>query len=148
MKSWKEAEQERSLKTSRNDHFDSSLKEPMEDKDYYKILEISREATEEEIKKSYRRIAMQYHPDRNPGNKEAEERFKIASEAYEVLRDPQKREVYDRYGIEGLKGSGFTGFRGFEDIFTTFGDIFEDFFGMGRTESPEQQGFDGSRSAI
>ena len=111
----------------------AQMKEPMEDKDYYRILEISREATEEEIKKSYRRIAMQYHPDRNPGNKEAEEKFKIASEAYEVLRDPQKREVYDRYGIEGLRGSGFTGFRGFEDIFTTFGDIFEDFFGMGRT---------------
>lgn len=111
----------------------AQLKERMEEKDYYRILEISREATEDEIKKSYRRIAMQYHPDRNPGNKEAEERFKIASEAYEVLRDPQKREVYDRYGVEGLRGSGFTGFRGFEDIFTTFGDIFEDFFGVGRT---------------
>jgi molecular chaperone DnaJ len=105
----------------------------MEEKDYYKILEVSREASEEEIKKSYRRIAMQNHPDRNPDNKEAEEKFKIASEAYEVLRDPQKREIYDRYGIEGLKGSGFTGFRGFDDIFTTFGDIFEDFFGLGRT---------------
>ena len=105
----------------------------MEDKDYYQILGVSREATEEEIKKSYRKIAMQYHPDRNPGNKEAEEKFKIASEAYEVLRDPQKREIYDRYGIEGLKGTGFTGFRGFEDIFSTFGDIFEDFFGFGTT---------------
>lgn len=105
----------------------------MEEKDYYKILEVSREASEEEIKKSYRRIAMQNHPDRNPDNKEAEEKFKIASEAYEVLRDSQKREIYDRYGIEGLKGSGFTGFRGFEDIFTTFGDIFEDFFGLGRS---------------
>jgi molecular chaperone DnaJ len=105
----------------------------MEEKDYYKILEVSRTATEEEIKKSYRRIAMQYHPDRNPGNKEAEERFKVASEAYEVLRDPQKREIYDRYGLEGLKGTGFTGFRGFEDIFSSFGDIFEDFFGFGRT---------------
>ncbi len=103
----------------------------MEDKDYYKILGISRNATEEEIKKSYRRIAMQYHPDRNPGNKDAEEMFKLASEAYEVLRDPQKREIYDRYGIEGLKGTGFTGFRGFEDIFSAFGDIFEDFFGFG-----------------
>ena len=105
----------------------------MEDKDYYQILGVSREATEEEIKKSYRKIAMQYHPDRNPGNREAEERFKIASEAYEVLRDPQKRGVYDRYGIEGLKGTGFTGFRGFEDIFSAFGDIFEDFFGFGAT---------------
>jgi molecular chaperone DnaJ len=90
----------------------------MEDKDYYKILGVSRDATEEQIKKSYRKIAMQYHPDRNPGNKEAEERFKVSSEAYEVLRDPEKREIYNRFGIEGLKGTGFTGFRGFEDIFS------------------------------
>lgn len=103
----------------------------MENKDYYKILHVSRDASEEEIKKSYRRIAMQYHPDRNPGNKEAEENFKIASEAYEVLRDPEKKEIYDHYGIEGLKGRGFTGFRGFDDIFSAFGDIFEDFFGFG-----------------
>ncbi len=104
----------------------------MEEKDYYKILGVSRDATEEEIKKSYRKIAMQYHPDRNPENKEeAEEKFKIASEAYEVLRDPEKRQIYDHYGIEGLKGTGFTGFRGFDDIFSTFGDIFEDFFGLG-----------------
>jgi molecular chaperone DnaJ len=106
----------------------------MEDKDYYKILGVSRDASEDEIKKSYRKIAMQYHPDRNPGNKEAEEKFKLASEAYEVLRDREKREIYDRYGIEGLKGTGFTGFRGFEDIFTAFGDIFEDFFGFGTTQ--------------
>ena len=105
----------------------------MEDKDYYKILGVSRDATEDQIKKSYRKIAMQYHPDRNPANKEAEERFKLASEAYEVLRDPEKREIYNRYGIEGLKGTGFTGFRGFEDIFSAFGDIFEDFFGFGTT---------------
>lgn len=105
----------------------------MENKDYYKILGVSRDATEEEIKKSYRKIAMQYHPDRNPGNKEAEEKFKIASEAYEVLRDPEKREIYGHYGIEGLRGTGFTGFRGFEDIFSAFGDIFEDFFGFGTT---------------
>lgn len=105
----------------------------MEDKDYYKILGVSRGASEDEIKKSYRKIAMQYHPDRNPGNKEAEEKFKMASEAYEVLRDPEKKDIYDRYGIEGLKGTGFTGFRGFEDIFSTFGDIFEDFFGFGTT---------------
>jgi len=106
----------------------------MENKDYYKILNISKDASEEEIKKSYRKIAMQYHPDRNPGNREAEEAFKIASEAYEVLRDPEKRQIYDRYGIEGLRGTGFTGFRGFEDIFSTFGDIFEDFFGFGTSQ--------------
>jgi molecular chaperone DnaJ len=103
----------------------------MEEKNYYKILGVSRDATEDQIKKSYRKIAMQYHPDRNPGDKEGEEKFKMASEAYEVLRDPEKRGIYDRYGIEGLKGTGFTGFRGFEDIFSAFGDIFEDFFGFG-----------------
>ncbi len=106
----------------------------MEEKDYYKILGVSRNATEDEIKKSYRKVAMEYHPDRNPGNKEAEEKFKIASEAYEVLRDPEKREIYDRYGIEGLKGTGFTGFRGFDDIFSAFGDVFQDFFGFGTTQ--------------
>ena len=105
----------------------------MEEKDYYRILGVSRDAAGEEIKKNYRKIAMQYHPDRNPGNKDAEERFKVASEAYEVLRDPEKRQIYDQYGIEGLKGTGFAGFRGFEDIFSSFGDIFEDFFGFGRT---------------
>jgi len=105
----------------------------MEEKDYYKILGVSRNATEDEIKKSYRKVAMEHHPDRNPGNKEAEEKFKIASEAYEVLRDPEKREIYDRYGIEGLKGTGFTGFRGFDDIFSAFGDVFQDFFGFGPT---------------
>lgn len=105
----------------------------MEEKDYYKVLGVSRDATEDEIKKSYRKVAMQYHPDRNPGNKEAEDKFKIASEAYEVLRDPEKREIYDRYGIEGLKGTGFTGFRGFDDIFSAFGDVFQDFFGFGTT---------------
>jgi len=93
----------------------------MENKDYYKILGVSKDASDEEIKKSYRRTAMQYHPDRNPGDKDAEEKFKVASEAYEVLRDPEKRRIYDDYGIEGLKGTGFTGFRGFEDIFSTFG---------------------------
>ncbi len=119
----------------------------MENKDYYKILNISKDASEEEIKKSYRKIAMQHHPDRNPGNKEAEEKFKIASEAYEVLRDPEKRQIYDRYGIEGLRGTGFTGFRGFEDIFSTFGDIFEDFFGFGTTPGEGRERGQGPTSA-
>jgi len=102
----------------------------MAKRDYYETLGVSRNASEEEIKKTYRRMALQYHPDRNPGDKEAEERFKEASEAYEVLRDPHKREIYDFYGHDGLKSSGFTGFRGFDDIFSSFSDIFEDFFGF------------------
>jgi len=106
----------------------------MQENDYYKILGVSRNSSEEEIKKSYRKIAMQHHPDRNPGNKEAEEKFKLASEAYEVLRDPERRQIYDRFGVQGLKGVGFTGFRGFDDIFSAFGDIFEDFFGFGTTQ--------------
>jgi molecular chaperone DnaJ len=105
----------------------------MAKRDYYEILGVARNAGQEEIKRSYRKLAMQYHPDRNPGDREAEEKFKAASEAYEVLRDHEKREIYDRFGHEGLRGTGFTGFRGFEDIFSTFGDIFEDFFGFGTT---------------
>jgi molecular chaperone DnaJ len=103
----------------------------MSKRDYYEVLGVSRAADEEEIKKAYRKLAMKYHPDRNPGDSEAEERFKEASEAYEVLRDVEKREIYNRFGHEGLAGTGFRGFTGFEDIFTSFGDIFEDFFGFG-----------------
>lgn len=103
----------------------------MTKKDYYEILGVPRNTPEAEIKKAYRQLALQYHPDRNPGNKEAEEMFKEASEAYEVLRDPEKRDLYDRYGHEGIRRMGFSGFTGFEDIFTSFGDIFEDFFGFG-----------------
>ncbi len=99
-------------------------------RDYYEVLGVSRDATDEEIKKAYRKLALKYHPDRNPGDKEAEERFKEAAEAYEVLRDPEKREIYDRYGHDGLEGKGFTGFTGFDDIFSSFGDIFEEFFGF------------------
>ncbi len=102
----------------------------MTKKDYYEILGLPRDASEDDIKKSYRRLAMKHHPDRNPGSKEAEENFKEASEAYEVLRDPSKRELYDQYGHEGLSGAGFRGFSGFEDIFSSFGDIFEDVFGF------------------
>jgi len=103
----------------------------MTKRDYYQVLEIERIASPEEIKKAYRRMALQYHPDRNRGNKEAEERFKEAAEAYEVLSDPQKRDLYDRFGHAGLQQTGFTGFRDFDDIFSSFGDIFEEFFGFG-----------------
>ena len=105
-------------------------------RDYYEVLGVQREASDGGIKKAYRQLALQYHPDRNPGDKEAEEKFKEAAEAYEVLRDPEKRGLYDRFGHEGLRGTGFTGFSGFEDIFSSFGSIFEEFFGFGtRTRS-------------
>lgn len=97
-------------------------------KDYYAILGVPRDATQEEIKRAYRRLALKYHPDRNPGNKEAEEKFKEISEAYEVLSDPEKRYVYDTYGYSGLKSSGYKGFEDISDIFKTFSDIFEEFF--------------------
>ena len=103
----------------------------MPKRDYYEVLDVPKNAGEEELKRAYRKLAMKYHPDKNPGDKEAEERFKEASEAYEVLRDKEKRELYDRFGHEGLQGTGFRGFGGFEDIFSSFGDIFEDFFGFG-----------------
>ncbi|MFH1625579.1 MAG: molecular chaperone DnaJ, partial [Pseudomonadota bacterium] len=111
---------------------------------YYDILGVSRGASGEEIKKRYRKLAMKFHPDKNPGNKEAEERFKEAAEAYEVLRDPAKRQLYDQFGHEGLQGTGFRGFSGFEDIFSTFGDIFDDFFGFGtgRRRTPARRGAD------
>jgi len=104
-------------------------------RDYYETLGVSRDSDAEEIKKAYRKTALQYHPDRNPGNREAEEKFKEAAEAYEVLRDEEKRRIYDLYGHAGLEGTGFTGFGGFEDIFSSFGDIFEDFFGFGGRRS-------------
>jgi len=98
-------------------------------RDYYEILGVSRNASQEEIKRAYRRLAREYHPDLHPGDKEAEERFKEISEAYEVLSDPQKRAVYDTRGHSGLSDEGYEGFTDVEDIFTTFADLFEDFLG-------------------
>ncbi|MDX9811114.1 MAG: molecular chaperone DnaJ [Bacteroidales bacterium] len=104
----------------------------MAKRDYYEVLGVSREATKEEIKKAYRKQALRYHPDKNPGDKKAEENFKEAASAYEVLSNDEKRARYDRYGHEGV-GSPGNGFGGagmtMEDIFSSFGDIFGDAFG-------------------
>ncbi|MDR1607720.1 MAG: molecular chaperone DnaJ [Deltaproteobacteria bacterium] len=97
--------------------------------DYYSILGVARDAEPEAIKKAYRAMALKYHPDRNQGDAQAEDRFKEAAEAYEVLSDPEKRSLYDQYGHDGLKRHGFQGFQGFGDIFSSFGDIFSDIFG-------------------
>jgi molecular chaperone DnaJ len=102
-------------------------------RDYYEVLQVSRSASGDEIKKSYRRLAVQHHPDRNPGNKEAEDKFKEAAEAYEILSDTSKRQRYDQFGHAGVNGNGFGGggFNNVDDIFENFGSIFEDLFGMG-----------------
>src|SRR6056297_1525516 len=100
-------------------------------RDYYEKLAVSRNAGDGEIKKAYRKLAMKYHPDRNPGDKEAEASFKECTEAYEVLSDGQKRRIYDTYGHDGLKNSGYSGPGNFEDVFSSFGDIFGDIFGFG-----------------
>ncbi len=101
----------------------------MAKRDYYEVLGVEKTASEDEIKKAYRKIAIKYHPDRNPGNKEAEDKFKEAAEAYDVLHDAQKRQQYDQFGFNGPAGSGFGGFGGgagmdMDDIFSMFGDIF------------------------
>ena len=105
----------------------------MAKRDYYKVLDVARDASEADIKKAYRRLAMKLHPDRNPGNKEAEEQFKEVKEAYETLSDPSRRAIYDQHGHEGLQaargGGGFGGAEAFSDI---FGDVFGDIFGGGR----------------
>jgi len=98
-----------------------------EKRDYYVVLSVSREASDDEIKKAYRQAALKHHPDRNPGDKAAEEKFKEASEAYSVLSDPDKRQSYDRFGHAGLNGA--QGFDGMGDILSHFQDMFSDFFG-------------------
>src|SRR2546421_8750571 len=112
----------------------------MPKRDYYKVLDVPKTATEAEIKKAYRRLAMRYHPDRNPDDRGAEESFKEAKEACEVLTDPHKRAAYDQYGHAGVeasargggRGGGFSG-DGFSDI---FGDVFGDIFGGARRGGP------------
>lgn len=108
----------------------------MAKRDYYEVLGVNKNASEDEIKKAYRKIAIKYHPDRNPGNKEAEEKFKEAAEAYDVLHDKQKRQQYDQFGFDGPTGAGgFGGFGGagmnMDDIFSMFGDIFGGRAGFG-----------------
>lgn len=106
----------------------------MSQRDYYEILGVEKSATADGIKKAYRKLAMQLHPDKNPGDKESEEKFKEAAAAYEVLSDPEKRAKYDRFGHQAFQGGGGYGgapFQDVEDIFSHFGDIFGDIFGMG-----------------
>ncbi len=100
----------------------------MAKRDYYEVLGVNKDASEDEIKKAYRKLAIKYHPDRNPGSKEAEEKFKEAAEAYDVLHDPKKRQQYDQFGFNAPGGGGFEGFSGggfsMDDIFSMFGDVF------------------------
>lgn len=105
--------------------------------DYYELLGVSRDASPEEIKKAYRQQALKHHPDRNPDDPEAETKFKEAAEAYDVLRDADKRARYDHFGHAGLGDNGYSGFSNADDIFSTFSDIFGEFFGFaGRARGP------------
>jgi molecular chaperone DnaJ len=120
----------------------------MAKRDYYEVLGVNRSATKEEIKKAYRKMAMQYHPDRNPGDKSAEDNFKEAAEAYEILSHDEKRSNYDRFGHEGVRGSGFgaEGFSSVNDIFSHFSDIFggssifDEFFSGGQRGRSRRRG--------
>jgi molecular chaperone DnaJ len=129
----------------------------MSKRDYYEILGVAKSASADEIKKAYRKVAMQFHPDRNPGDKSAEEKFKEAAEAYEILSDADKKAQYDRYGHAGVSGNGRGGYSGgggmnMEDIFSQFGDIFGDdlfgnFFGGGQRGGRSQQRSRGIRGS-
>src|SRR6516165_7819369 len=98
-------------------------------RDYYDVLGVNKDAGEEDIKRAYRKLAMQYHPDRNAGDKEAEEKFKEAAEAYDVLHDRDKRQRYDRYGHAGLEGMNVPHFNDAQSVFDLFGDLFGDLWG-------------------
>ena len=111
----------------------------MSKRDYYEVLGVARGADDKEIKKAYRRIAMKHHPDRNPEDPDAEDKFKEASEAYEVLSDQEKKAAYDQYGHEGVNAAGGSGNAGFSDI---FGDVFGDIFGGGRARGGPARGAD------
>src|SRR3954466_11983110 len=118
-------------------------------RDYYEVLSVSRDCDEQTLKSSYRKLALQYHPDRNPGNREAEEKFKEAAEAYAILADGDKRSRYDRFGHAGVSSQANAGFdpstfAGFEDIFGGIGDMFgfSDLFGGGRRGGGAQRGSD------
>ena len=100
-------------------------------RDYYQVLGVARDASADEIKRAYRQLALRHHPDRNPGSKDDEDKFKEAAEAYTVLADAEKRSVYDRFGHDGLRGEGFQGFSGFDpSVFEDFEDILGNFFGF------------------
>jgi molecular chaperone DnaJ len=107
-----------------------------EKRDYYEILGVTRQVEAADLKKAYRKLAVQYHPDRNPGDAQAEARFKEAAEAYQVLCDPEKRALYDRFGHEGPARAGAGGFRDVGDVFSAFSDIFGDLFGGGGGRGP------------
>jgi molecular chaperone DnaJ len=118
-------------------------------RDFYEILGVPRNASPEELKKAYRKLALQYHPDRNPNNKEAEDKFKEAAEAYEALSDPAKRQRFDQYGHEGMRGTDFHSYTDINDIFSNFGDIFggsifDDVFSGGRQQRRRASGQAGS----
>lgn len=115
----------------------------MEQRDYYKVLGVTQSASEADIKSAYRKLALKYHPDRNPDNKEAENKFKEAAQAYEVLADPEKRKRYDQFGPDGVDagahGGGHSGMN-MDDIFNNFGDIFGDIFGGGQQKKSKRSG--------
>jgi molecular chaperone DnaJ len=106
--------------------------------DLYDILGVGKDATEQEIQRAYRKLALKYHPDRNPDDATAADKFKKASEAYEILKDPEKRQIYDSGGMSGVYGAGFEGFADNEQVYSHFGDLFSDLFGA--SQRPREAG--------